>query len=301
MSKLTCRRTSGTLAFLIGVGASAVCHAQSVTLVDTFIPPGNGFIPGGVGFDAFAYRALRFVVPGVGSAQISAVELPVDANNSAGNVEIVVWAESGGQPSVQPVQVIVVPPPIPSFGPAVVLNVPVTPGPFLIGGQPYWVGVRGTLSRSGSWSEGATGAAQTLFFTNNSWTPPGLSLVPAIRLTGVQSQVEARACCNPRSVGLCAAIPVALCQTVGGIPAEAFSTCEPQACNEVLVGACCFGAFCTINTQSQCAAGRFLGFGTVCGQPGSVNPCCPAEFNSSGTATAADIFEFLNAWFAGCP
>ncbi|MBY0312252.1 MAG: hypothetical protein K2W85_09290 [Phycisphaerales bacterium] len=28
---------------------------------------------------------------------------------------------------------------------------------------------------------------------------------------------------------------------------------------------------------------------------------CPADFNQSGTLDAQDIFEFLNAWFAGCP
>lgn len=30
-------------------------------------------------------------------------------------------------------------------------------------------------------------------------------------------------------------------------------------------------------------------------------PSCPADFNASGTLTVQDIFDFLNAWFAGTP
>ncbi|HMN41249.1 MAG TPA: hypothetical protein PKE29_10415 [Phycisphaerales bacterium] len=32
-----------------------------------------------------------------------------------------------------------------------------------------------------------------------------------------------------------------------------------------------------------------------------VGNACPADFNASGTLEVADIFDFLNAWFAGCP
>ena len=28
---------------------------------------------------------------------------------------------------------------------------------------------------------------------------------------------------------------------------------------------------------------------------------CPADFNKSGALEIADVFDFLNAWFAGCP
>ena len=31
------------------------------------------------------------------------------------------------------------------------------------------------------------------------------------------------------------------------------------------------------------------------------NTLCPADFNHSGTLSAQDIFDFLNAWFAGDP
>jgi hypothetical protein len=29
--------------------------------------------------------------------------------------------------------------------------------------------------------------------------------------------------------------------------------------------------------------------------------CCPADFDGNGTLAVADIFAFLNAWFAGSP
>lgn len=32
-----------------------------------------------------------------------------------------------------------------------------------------------------------------------------------------------------------------------------------------------------------------------------VGPACPADFNHSGAANVSDIFDFLSAWFAGCP
>jgi hypothetical protein len=32
-----------------------------------------------------------------------------------------------------------------------------------------------------------------------------------------------------------------------------------------------------------------------------VNACCKADFDGSGQLAVQDIFDFLNAWFAGCP
>jgi hypothetical protein len=32
-----------------------------------------------------------------------------------------------------------------------------------------------------------------------------------------------------------------------------------------------------------------------------MNPCCPVDFNNSGGTEIQDIFDFLAAWFAGCP
>jgi hypothetical protein len=52
---------------------------------------------------------------------------------------------------------------------------------------------------------------------------------------------------------------------------------------------------CFVTTQSQCN-GTWYG-----NTPCNPNPCCPANFSGSGVLAIADIFEFLNRWFAGCP
>jgi hypothetical protein len=36
-------------------------------------------------------------------------------------------------------------------------------------------------------------------------------------------------------------------------------------------------------------------------QPGPPQPACPADFNNSGAVSVQDIFDFLAAYFAGCP
>jgi hypothetical protein len=33
----------------------------------------------------------------------------------------------------------------------------------------------------------------------------------------------------------------------------------------------------------------------------SNTPCCRSDFNKSGTVSVQDIFDYLNAWFAGSP
>jgi hypothetical protein len=42
----------------------------------------------------------------------------------------------------------------------------------------------------------------------------------------------------------------------------------------------------------------FQGVGSVCVAKVT---CCPANFNRNATLEIQDIFDFLNAWFAGCP
>jgi hypothetical protein len=60
---------------------------------------------------------------------------------------------------------------------------------------------------------------------------------------------------------------------------------------------------CTTTTAAGCA-GTFLGVGTVCApvvRGGTINACCKADFNNSGGISVQDIFDFLAAYFAGCP
>jgi hypothetical protein len=69
-------------------------------------------------------------------------------------------------------------------------------------------------------------------------------------------------------------------------------------------GACCQGSTCTVTTPSSCS-GTFLGPGVSCAplaKGGSrLNPCCPADINASGAVSVQDIFDFLAAYFGGCP
>ncbi len=69
-------------------------------------------------------------------------------------------------------------------------------------------------------------------------------------------------------------------------------------------GACCNRATggCALLTASVCASlgCEFVGYGSVC-LPGVTCTACPADFNRSGTVSVQDIFDFLAAYFAGCP
>lgn len=68
-------------------------------------------------------------------------------------------------------------------------------------------------------------------------------------------------------------------------------------------GACCNPATggCAVDDQARCAAlgCNFAGFATACA-PATCS-ACPADFNRSGTLSVQDIFDFLAAYFAGCP
>lgn len=69
-------------------------------------------------------------------------------------------------------------------------------------------------------------------------------------------------------------------------------------------GACCVPGGCVAVVQSACTSqsGSFQGAGSVCNQGGSViAPCCIADFNLSGAVSVQDVFDYLNAFFAGAP
>jgi hypothetical protein len=75
-------------------------------------------------------------------------------------------------------------------------------------------------------------------------------------------------------------------------------SCVPNPC-ALPTGACCTATHCTIASQSGCA-GNFQGVGSVCGPAGNPTTCCPANFNRVNGLEVQDIFDFINAWFAGC-
>jgi hypothetical protein len=73
----------------------------------------------------------------------------------------------------------------------------------------------------------------------------------------------------------------------------------------VVAGACCHGTTCTISAGvAACTGGTFVGNNTACSpllRTGVINACCPIDFNGVGGQTIYDIFDFIAAWFAGCP
>lgn len=63
--------------------------------------------------------------------------------------------------------------------------------------------------------------------------------------------------------------------------------------------ACCRGSTCSVVVASQCT-GRSIAGATTCNAAGNaVTPCCKADFNQSQSVSVQDIFDFVNAWFAG--
>ncbi len=65
-------------------------------------------------------------------------------------------------------------------------------------------------------------------------------------------------------------------------------------------GACCNGSSCSVGSQASCT-GVYQGNSTACGPVGNPTTCCPANFNGVNGLSVQDIFDFLNAWFAGAP
>jgi hypothetical protein len=73
-----------------------------------------------------------------------------------------------------------------------------------------------------------------------------------------------------------------------------------NAADPVVIGACCMGTGCAVGAQADCttAGGAFQGEATACGPVGNPTTCCPVNFDGAGGVQVADIFAFLNAWFA---
>jgi hypothetical protein len=68
----------------------------------------------------------------------------------------------------------------------------------------------------------------------------------------------------------------------------------------VVPGACCTGTSCAIVSGGAAAcSGTYQGDNTACGPVGNPTTCCPANFDQINGLQVADIFAFLNAWFAG--
>jgi hypothetical protein len=76
------------------------------------------------------------------------------------------------------------------------------------------------------------------------------------------------------------------------------ASCTATTCVNSPVGACCAGAVCLVTFQYECTTGVWGGAATACNSTGGT-PCCRADFNKVAGVTIQDIFDYLNAWFAG--
>jgi hypothetical protein len=73
-------------------------------------------------------------------------------------------------------------------------------------------------------------------------------------------------------------------------------------------GVCCRGSTCNSSiAQASCvgsgnAGAVFASAASACNASGNgASPCCYADYNKQGGVSVADIFDFLNDWFAGNP
>lgn len=80
--------------------------------------------------------------------------------------------------------------------------------------------------------------------------------------------------------------------------------CTPDLCASG-AGVCCRGSTCVALAQTDCtapvgsSAGAVFLASTTCS--GTATPCCFADYDKSGAVVTADIFAYLNDWFAGSP
>ena len=139
-------------------------------------------------------------------------------------------------------------------------------------------------------------------FSFNPLTPMFDTEVFIDDVTFVQTPGQ-NACCA--ASGACSVALVGACPA-GTTPLAVNSTCTVNNCPQPTPPVRCCGTTgaCLMLSASVCT-----GFGATAGAANSTctpNTCtptsaCRADFNMSGQLEVADIFSFLNAWFAGCP
>ncbi|MCC6321938.1 MAG: hypothetical protein IT438_10950 [Phycisphaerales bacterium] len=143
-----------------------------------------------------------------------------------------------------------------------------------------------------------TGVVSSRTTPTGSWNITGLLQSPSLRVRGTPIP-PVGACCNPR--GGCYMLASDVCQAFGGRFLGGTTACATSSCpNTLPTGACCRGLACAIEPILTCT-GRFEGEDTVCTPIVGVNRCCRADFNASGALSVQDLFDFLTAYFAGCP
>lgn len=285
------------LALLLASTPSA--RAQSITLIDTFGPNNTySFADSYPNFFPGKYAA-RISVP-AGGVTITSVSMAVAVSGPVTTPQISVWADCAtGRPAGNPL----VSAPMNGMTNTITYRAfPFTATTLLPGPAFYWVGIN-IAGGSGAviWEGGLVGTTQVSYFDGVEWLPQSLASPLSLRVIATAAGAP---CCNARGTGGCMILTPAECNTVGGIAGALGGTCAAANCATSVPGACCNGPACVLRTQTACATatGRFLGAGNSCTpvSPGGPSPCCPADFNGGGLAVQ-DIFDFLNAWLAGCP
>lgn len=111
----------------------------------------------------------------------------------------------------------------------------------------------------------------------------------------LSANFQTGACCTS-TTGVCAIGSQSACT---GTFLGFGTMCSPTSC----AGACCnrWTGNCVVTDSSTCAdfGLRFHGVGSVC----STATCnaCPADFNGVGGPSLQDLFDYLTAYFSGCP
>jgi hypothetical protein len=137
---------------------------------------------------------------------------------------------------------------------------------------------------------------------------PGCTMVASGTCSGTY-QGDSTSCSPdpcPMPTGAC-------CWSAGGCTLAAPSDCAGafqgpgSVCGDNCPGVCCIGACCVLRVSTDClspggSVGALWVGSPSCGASASANtPCCRADFNKSGSVSVQDIFDYLNAWFAGSP
>ena len=304
-SRVLARPSALVRGLLVALGvvlAAAAARAQTFTLIDTF-GSGNTFTSAGtVGGSASIVNAVRVTVPAGNNVSLLSVDMALAIGGSVSTMQVGVFNDSGGLPVGMPIVFANFTGPF--SGTLAFSSAPFAVAFPLTAGHSYWFAPIMTGTGSVDWASGLNGSTTVAFFSGSTWaaetTPHPLSL--RVTVSSVSY-----ACCNARGTGGCIVLSQADCATVGGVSDTNILTCASNLCGAIIPGACCRGALCTATTSVGCVAvspsGRFLGAGVSCTPvpAGGPNPCCAADFDDSGAITVQDIFDFLQAWFAGCP
>jgi hypothetical protein len=133
--------------------------------------------------------------------------------------------------------------------------------------------------------------------SNSGLCPAGTSAAPSSITSCTPNPCTPMACCNS-TTGACT-LAVATPCPAGTTAVPSVSVCAPNLCS----GRCCnrWTGNCVVTDNATCTSFglRFDGPTSTC----SSTTCraCPADYDGSGQLQVADIFAYLNSWFAGCP